>query len=98
MLHLLSPSTHKLTRSPLYPSPHPHSPSVPPSPPTPPHTQVRRHFAVEDSGIFADLSCLAGLLADLDAPLYFKLRQVGRPAVGVRVGGGGGRVQLISRY
>mmetsp|Transcript_35293 Transcript_35293/g.89328 ORF Transcript_35293/g.89328 Transcript_35293/m.89328 type:complete len:648 (-) Transcript_35293:539-2482(-) len=39
--------------------------------------KVRRNFAVEDSGIFAQLASLASLLERLDATLFYKLRQVG---------------------
>eukprot|EP00955_Chlamydomonas_euryale_P035202 350032-Chlamydomonas_euryale.AAC.3 len=35
--------------------------------------RVRRNFAVEDSGIFAQLTRLAGLLEELDPPLYYKV-------------------------
>lgn len=38
--------------------------------------QVRRNFAIEESGIFAQLATLAALLERLDAPLFLKLRQV----------------------
>lgn len=41
--------------------------------------QVRRNFAVDDTGIFAQLGLLAGLLEALDPPVFYKLRQVGAP-------------------
>lgn len=39
--------------------------------------QIRLNFAIEDSGIFAQLARLASLLEALDPTLHYKLRQVG---------------------
>eukprot|EP00798_Chlamydomonas_sp_ICE-L_P024018 gene24018-9593_t len=39
--------------------------------------KVRKNFAVEDSGIFAQLTCLARLLEQLDPTLFYKIRQMG---------------------
>eukprot|EP00798_Chlamydomonas_sp_ICE-L_P013603 gene13603-19476_t len=39
--------------------------------------KVRRNFAIEDSGIFAQLASLARLLEQLDPTLFYKIRQMG---------------------
>lgn len=45
--------------------------------------QVRRNFAIEDSGIFAQLAALGSLLERVDGTLFYKLRQVGRCSLGL---------------